>query len=306
LHTETHHHDHHLLVKIMDPNVCSSCLVADVPHADCAQESEPENQETLAGGVFNLKPLTEELPSIVFLELGLSWPPSERCCFAVRDERIVRQDVALVQDIVGSNGARMLNKSEPFGESRLSQDFLTCFLPKTVFVFDDPGTLREFIVQYKDIARDFTTPMDLNIEIDFFTAMDSDKRARYAAWEEPKQYVPHGRDVNAVKFFEVWFNAIKELPEEATVYLVFRHFWRDFRQLRGLASKSGLSQRQVMFLFPDPAPYARLDDHEFFIELTVASVTGIVVAPMYGINQARRTMLVNHGCAGFNPPRNMA
>jgi hypothetical protein len=96
------------------------------------------------------------------------------------------------------------------------------------------------------------------------------------------------------------------MPEEATVYLVFRHFWRDFRSLRGIASKSGLSQRRVMFLFLDPAPYARLDDHEFFIELTVASVTDIVVAPMYGINQARRTMLVNHGFAGFNAPRRVA
>jgi hypothetical protein len=58
-----------------------------------------------------------------------------------------------------------------------------------------------------------------------------------------------------------------------------------------------------MFLFPDPAPYDRLDDYEFFIELTVASVMDIVVASMSGINAERRSMLVNHGCTGFNAPR---
>ncbi|KAH7069951.1 hypothetical protein BKA63DRAFT_580299, partial [Paraphoma chrysanthemicola] len=140
----------------------------------------------------------------------------------------------------------------------------------------------------------------VNVQVPLFAALPDETKAQCAAWAKwEDNYESHGQSLGTKEYFKKWFKAIEGFPESVTLHLVFDCFWRDFRVLRWLSSKTGLSKRSVRFLFLFPTPDHQLEYHDFFVALTVASVLGFRHPAQENIPLEHRRMLVNYGCGGF-------
>jgi hypothetical protein len=202
-------------------------------------------------------------------------------------------------DPVSHNGKSQLFSKDVTNVAAIADELLSLVTPWILFVFDSPRALRLFAEAFASHTAVCTRQIQLHVEFDFGATMDEASRTTFARWVESE--VPHGRHVNAHQIFEEWVLAVQELPSESThLHLIFPYFWRDFRSLRGLSEKTGIRQYPITFRFPADRGHPPLPDYDFFVAQTIAAVKGIEVSEQAGISETRRTMLVRHGCTGFN------
>ena len=203
-------------------------------------------------------------------------------------------------DAVSASGKSTLFSRKITEVTEIAEEVLTLVTPCILFTFDSPEGLRLFAEAFYAHARICERQIQLHVEIDFASSIDQVSCEAFVKWEETP--VPHRRAQDAHGVFQDWLEALTNLPKASThVHLLFPQFWRDFRSLRGLAAKKGLSEFQVSFAFPGNTyhTFPKLDQ-DFFIAQTVAAVKGIEVVEMAGISKERREILVRHGCRGFN------
>jgi hypothetical protein len=148
----------------------------------------------------------------------------------------------------------------------IADELLSLVTPSILFTFQSPDGLRMFAEQFAAHTAVCTRRIELHVEFDYTSSMDEADRQTLANWGDLK--VPHGRQEDAHRVFKKRVTALEGLPKESThVHLVFPYFWRDFRSLRGMSNKYGLSQYHVTFHFPRDRDTHPLSDteHRFFV-----------------------------------------
>lgn len=199
-------------------------------------------------------------------------------------------------DIVDATGRSWLFKSDLVRVTEITQETLSLITPKILFKPTNAIALEMFIEIFTSHTSVCVNLPELNIEIDLMNGLDQNDIRALNLWGETK--LPHGRNTEVEDNVKKWLSQIQLLPQETTVHLVFVHMWRDWRELRGLSKKFGLSRRKVTFQFPPPS--TAYDEHTFCVAQTIAAVADIEVSEQAGISLARRQELVKAGCRGFN------
>jgi hypothetical protein len=196
-------------------------------------------------------------------------------------------------DRISKDGMSTLFKRDIVAVAEIAEEVLTLVMPGILFSVDDSSALARFAEAFAAHTGHFTTVPELHVEINVTAGLDVDED--FASWQVCAE--PHGRDLKAETFFESWMDAVQDLPDTATIHLVFSCFWRDYRSLRGLSTRYGLSKRNVTFRF---AIEETFPDQPFHIAQTISAVKDIDVPQQSGIIAARRAVLVDYGCTGFN------
>lgn len=199
-------------------------------------------------------------------------------------------------DIVDMNGGSWLFKSDIVRVSELTQEVLTLLVPKILFKFDNATALGVFVEKFTAHTSVCDGLPDLHVEVNLMDGMDRDEAGKLDLWEETK--LPHGRNIGVEDNFKEWLVQIQLLPQVTTVHLVFTHLWRDWREVRGLSKKFGLSHRNITFQFPLLSTAYK--EHSFCVAQTIAAIADIEVSEQSGISLTRRQELVKMGCRGFN------
>ncbi|MCJ1435727.1 hypothetical protein MMC27_005102 [Xylographa pallens] len=202
-------------------------------------------------------------------------------------------------DIVSDAGKSTLFAKEITQVTELTQEVLTLVMPEILFRFNTPHALVIFAETFAAHANICDVVPELQVELDFAQDLSEEDLTKLSSWVECKQ--PHGRDIGMHDHVEQWMRAIQLLPEVTNIHLVFSSIWRDFRELRGLSKKFGVSKSTVTFQFPTPS--IRYQDYSFFEAQTMAAVKDLEVSEQAGISGTKRADLVKFGCRGFNCAR---
>jgi hypothetical protein len=153
-------------------------------------------------------------------------------------------------DTVSESGRSTLFGIDLVHVTELTQEVLTLVMPQILFTFNTPHSLDVFAETFNAHVGVCNVVPELHIELNFTEGLSEEDLRKIGSWAECM--VPHGREINMHDRVEEWMKAIEPLPQITTIHLVFSHIWRDFRELRGLAMKLGLSRRPVTFQFPTP------------------------------------------------------
>ena len=199
-------------------------------------------------------------------------------------------------DTISESGQSALFAKEIVQVAELTEEVLTLVMPKILFKFRTPCALRIFAETFAAHAMVCEVVPELHIELDFATNLDEEDLIKLGSWAECN--LPHGRAIYMHNHVENWMSAIQLLPEITYVHLVFTYIWRDFRELRGLSKKFGLSKYRVTFQFPTPS--IQHQENSFFEAQTMAAVKDLDVYEQAGLSDAKRAKLVKFGCRGFN------
>ncbi|KFY60966.1 hypothetical protein V496_05215 [Pseudogymnoascus sp. VKM F-4515 (FW-2607)] len=199
-------------------------------------------------------------------------------------------------DIVDASGRSWLFKNDLVRVSEITQETLSLITPKILFKTISTTALEMFVEIFTSHTSVCENIPELHIEVNLMDGLDQSDIRTLDLWEETK--LPHGRNTKVENNVKKWLSQIQLLPQATTVHLVFVHMWRDWRELRGLSKKFGLSRRKVTFQFPPPS--IAYDEHTFCVAQTIAAVADIEVSEQAGISLARRQELVKSGCRGFN------
>lgn len=202
-------------------------------------------------------------------------------------------------DAVDANGRSWLFKDDLVRVSELTEEVLSLLVPKILFKFHSASALGVFVEKFAAHTSVCNSIPELHIEVNLTDGMDGEDIELLDLWEETDQ--PHGCDTGVEKNIKTWLSRIKLLPQATTVHLVFDHLWRDWRELRGLSKKFGLSRRNITFQFAPPS--TTYDKYTFCVAQTIAAIADIEVSEQSGISLARRQELVKMGCRGFNRVR---
>ncbi len=203
-------------------------------------------------------------------------------------------------DTVSEDGKSTLFAKEIVQVTELTQEVLTLVMPEILFRFNTPHALEVFAEDFAAHVNICNVIPELHIELDFAKNLGQEDRTKLGSWAESK--LPHGRDINMHDHVTQWMSAIQLLPEVTNIHLVFSHIWRDFRELRGLSKKFGLSKHVITFQFPTPSNL--LQEQNFLEAQTMAAVKDLEVSEQAGISGTKRIELVKFGCRGFNCYRN--
>lgn len=152
-------------------------------------------------------------------------------------------------DNVSENGRSTLFNRNIIKVTEITEEVLTLVTPWVLFTFKTSDSLSLFAEAFYSHYRICKRTVDIHVELDLTAGMHELQLEAFAKWEETA--VPHGTKENAHGVFQDWLKALQGLPTDSThVHLVFPHFWRDFRSLRGLSAATGLAKFQVTFAFP--------------------------------------------------------
>jgi hypothetical protein len=169
-------------------------------------------------------------------------------------------------DVVSDTGESKLFNRAITKVKEIADELLSLVTPSIMFTFKSADGLRLFAKQFAAHTAVCTRRIELHVEFDYTSSMDEADRQTLANWGDLEG--PHGRQEDAHGVFRKWVTALEGLPKESTyVHLVFPYFWRDFRSLRGMSNKYGLSQYHVTFQFPRDRDTHPLSDteHRFFV-----------------------------------------
>ncbi|RDL39907.1 Uncharacterized protein BP5553_04247 [Venustampulla echinocandica] len=203
-------------------------------------------------------------------------------------------------DAVSESGRSSLFERDVVKITELTQEVLTLVMPGILFQFSTPSALEVFAETFAAHSNVCHIVPELHIELNLANNLSQASLEELAKFKATK--LPHGRGIQMHDHVEKWMLVIKTLPKTTThVHLVFSHIWRDFRELRGLSKKHGLSERTVTFQFRTPS--IERPDHSFFEAQTMAAVKDLEVAEQAGISEEKRAKLVKFGCRGFNSTR---
>jgi hypothetical protein len=199
-------------------------------------------------------------------------------------------------DTVSEGGKSTLFAKDIVQVTELTEEVLTLVMPEILFKFNVSRALEVFAETFAAHVSICDVIPELHIELNFAEGLTNEDLRKLGSWEECKH--PHGRDINMHNHVQQWMRATQLLPEVTNIHLVFSHIWRDFRELRGLSRKFGLSKRRVTFQFwTSSIPH---QERSFFEEQTMAAVKDLDVSEQGEINDIKRAELVQFGCRGFN------
>ncbi|KAK0125598.1 hypothetical protein ONS96_009433 [Cadophora gregata f. sp. sojae] len=224
--------------------------------------------------------------------------PEKRTFTTINDDGMITESDAARSffiDKITQDGTSELFAKPITKVSELTEEVLTLVMPKILFQVRNPKDLEGFVELFAAHLGVCNLVPELNLEIDFTWSMEEDHTAELGKLEEIT--VPHGRGFMS-KYVEEWLSMLAMFPdsESIQIHLVFSKIWRDFRELRGLCKKFGISNRTVTFQFSD-------QDAHFYKAQTMAAVKDVETEEQINISVKRREELVNLGCRGFNQVR---
>jgi hypothetical protein len=184
-------------------------------------------------------------------------------------------------DKISKSGKSALFAKDIVRVTEITEEVLTLVLPEILFQFDTTHALEVFAETFAAHASICNIVPELHLEVNFGKGLGEEDLGKLGGWLECK--LPHGRDVGMHDHVERWMSAIQHLPEVTNIHLhlVFSHIWRDFRELRGLSMKFGLSKRTVTFQFPTPS--IQYPEYSFFEAQTMAAVTDSMARCGHGV-----------------------
>ncbi|KAF4624393.1 hypothetical protein G7Y89_g13776 [Cudoniella acicularis] len=199
-------------------------------------------------------------------------------------------------DTISADGKSVLFAKDIVQVTELTEEILTLVMPLILFKFNTVAALETFVETFAAHLSVCKVVPELHIELCFTKDMGENEVAMLGSWAECK--LPHGRDINMHDHVQRWMEANQSLPGNTIIHFVFPQIWRDFRELRGLSKKFGVSKRTITFQFPTPS--SEIPEYSFYIAQTMAAVKDIEVPEQVGISSDKRVKLAKLGCRGFN------
>ncbi|EPE35505.1 hypothetical protein GLAREA_11204 [Glarea lozoyensis ATCC 20868] len=201
----------------------------------------------------------------------------------------------------------------------MASEILARTIQQVVFDIRTPEALKQFsesLRTYIELSG-LKTDKSHQIAIDLTSNMTTSHRSHLDNWNEiedehgndfeEEETYHHGRDrqgtltrlkVSTHDHIKQWLVELSTLPNNTEICLTFPFFWRDFRSLRGLSARYGLSNRTVKFCFPPPS--SRHPEYDYCRAQTMAAIKGFHDTKQTVLTKEEREHLVAIGCRGFD------